>query len=326
LQQRVHSAVEVSRLKMDSVRDFYRGKTILITGGTGYMGKILVEKLLYSCSDVKEILVIVRPKKGQSIEERIKDFAKLPIFKRIVNEKREVLEKLTPIYGDVCEVNLGLSEADFQRVICETNIIFHLAATVRFDNPLKVAIHVNLRGTFNLMEVARQMKNLVVFIYTSTAFACCDQDVLQEEVYEWNGANPMGLLAAEEWMSEEAMNELSKILVKPHPNTYSFTKRLTEIMLRDEYPKLPVVIVRPSIVTSTWRDPVPGFVDNLNGAMGVMVGAGKGVICSMLCDGSLSAEVIPVDFATNGFIIIACKFATLKERLSINLRASKCVN
>lgn len=53
-----------------------------------------------------------------------------------------------------------------------------------------------------------------------------------------------------------------------------------------------------------YSEPVPGWVDNLNGPVGLMLGAGKGVIRTMLCDGSLYAQVIPVDTAINAIIAI----------------------
>lgn len=59
--------------------DYYAGKTIFITGGSGFMGKVLVEKLLYSCPDVKELMVLMRPKRGKSGSQRVNDFAKLPV-------------------------------------------------------------------------------------------------------------------------------------------------------------------------------------------------------------------------------------------------------
>lgn len=49
---------------------------------------------------------------------------------------------------------------------------------------------------------------------------------------------------------------------------------------------------------------MPGWVDNLNGPVGVMLGAGKGVIRTMLCNGSLVAQVTPVDIAINAIIAI----------------------
>lgn len=50
---------------------FYAGRSIFITGGTGFMGKVLIEKLLRSCPDVGKIFVLIRPKKGQSINDRL---------------------------------------------------------------------------------------------------------------------------------------------------------------------------------------------------------------------------------------------------------------
>lgn len=43
------------------------------------MGKVLLEKLLYSCSDLKELIVLMRPKRGKTATQRVEDFAKLPV-------------------------------------------------------------------------------------------------------------------------------------------------------------------------------------------------------------------------------------------------------
>lgn len=44
-------------------------------------------------------------------------------------------------------------------------------------------------------------------------------------------------------------------------------------------------------MTPAFAEPLPGWVDNLNGPVGIMIGAGKGVIRSMLCNGDYKAEV-----------------------------------
>lgn len=41
------------------------------------MGKVLIEKLLYSCSDVKQLIVLMRPKRGKNARQRVDDFLKL---------------------------------------------------------------------------------------------------------------------------------------------------------------------------------------------------------------------------------------------------------
>ena len=58
---------------------------------------------------------------------------------------------------------------------------------------------------------------------------------------------------------------------------------------------------------------MPGWVDNLNGPVGIMIAGGKGVIRSMLCNADYRAEVIPVDFAINGLITIPYVEALRRE-------------
>lgn len=55
------------------VNDFYNGKNIFLTGGTGFLGICFVEKLLRSCPDVKNIYLLIRPKKGKQINERLEE-------------------------------------------------------------------------------------------------------------------------------------------------------------------------------------------------------------------------------------------------------------
>lgn len=63
----------------EGIANFYKDKTIFLTGGSGFMGKVLLEKLLYSCSDLKQIMILMRPKRGKSGAERVEDFKKSPV-------------------------------------------------------------------------------------------------------------------------------------------------------------------------------------------------------------------------------------------------------
>lgn len=38
--------------------------------------------------------------------------------------------------------------------------------------------------------------------------------------------------------------------------------------------RLPVIIVRPSIIGAMWRDPLPGWTDNYNGPTGIFAAVG----------------------------------------------------
>ena len=65
-------------------------------------------------------------------------------------------------------------------------------------------------------------------------------------------------------------------------------------------------------MTPTYQDPIPGWVDTLNGPVGILVGGGKGVIRSMMCYPDSIAEVIPADVAINGLITITWRVGTEK--------------
>lgn len=67
-------------------------------------------------------------------------------------------------------------------------------------------------------------------------------------------------------------------------------------------------------VTPAVAEPLPGWVDNMNGPTGVLIGAGKGVIRSMICNGELKSEVVPVDIAINGLILIPYHNSRVKDK------------
>ena len=65
---------------MAGVVKFFEGQNIFVTGGSGFLGKVLLEKLLRSCPDVGNIFMLVRPKKGKDPIERVKNITSLPVI------------------------------------------------------------------------------------------------------------------------------------------------------------------------------------------------------------------------------------------------------
>ena len=61
----------------------------------------------------------------------------------------------------------------------------------------------------------------------------------------------------------------TKEIIGERPNTYTFTKAIAEQLVNREREHLPISVVRPSIVTGSVKEPIPGWVDNLNGPAGV---------------------------------------------------------
>lgn len=80
------------------------------------------------------------------------------------------------------------------------------------------------------------------------------------------------------------------------------------------------------LVTAAWREPIAGWVDNLNGPTGLMVGAGKGVIRTMHCNPDLIAEIVPVDVAINALIIVGKELGMShksKEPMVVNISSGQ---
>ena len=59
---------------------FYKHKTIFITGATGFLGKVLIEKLLRTCYDLDKIYVLIRSKKGHSASHRLNELLNCPVL------------------------------------------------------------------------------------------------------------------------------------------------------------------------------------------------------------------------------------------------------
>ena len=58
-------------------------------------------------------------------------------FSFLLNEDDPVKKKVIPVEGDITKLRLGFSEDDRQSIINEVSVVFHCAASIRFDAPLK---------------------------------------------------------------------------------------------------------------------------------------------------------------------------------------------
>lgn len=69
------------------------------------------------------------------------------------------------IPGNIMELDLGLSPENRKMLAEEVEVIYHLAAAIRFDEPLKSAVLLNVRGTKLMLEFAKEFKQLKVSSY-----------------------------------------------------------------------------------------------------------------------------------------------------------------
>jgi hypothetical protein len=65
-------------IAMSSIQDFYRDQTIFLTGATGFLGKLILEKLLRTCA-VQKVYILVRPKHDKTLQQRFHSIFDSPV-------------------------------------------------------------------------------------------------------------------------------------------------------------------------------------------------------------------------------------------------------
>lgn len=284
--------------QQSNIVKFYQNRSVLITGGSGFIGKVLIEKLLRTCPEIRSIFVLIRPKWNKQPQERLQELLKVPLFDVVRELDSSLLKKVIVVEGDVERTNLGLSDRNLLRIMNEVSVIYHSAATVKFDEPLKQSIAINMAGTKNMIELCRKIPQLAALVHISTAYANCDHVEVDEHIYPVE-LDPERLIELAKWLDQPTLQELKFKLLREKPNTYTYTKSLAEWLLLKCARDLPVVICRPSIVCASWREPFAGWVDNVNGPTGVILGTGKGLIRSMMAEKKFIADWVPVDTVIN---------------------------
>lgn len=85
------------------------------------------------------------------------------------------------VEGDVGVLGLGFSPETLEQ-LQDVSVIFHSAASVRFDDILKSAIILNTRGTHEVIKFGTTLKNLATFVHISTTYCYPDQRYTDEKV------------------------------------------------------------------------------------------------------------------------------------------------
>ena len=149
-----------------SIQEYFNDKVVLVTGGTGLVGRILVEKVLRDLPQIRCLYVLVRPRtdrsgRAVSADERLhQEIFASSAFDRLrlrLGDDFEPLvrEKVEAVAGDLSEENLGLDDATRPRLQSEVQVIINCAAAVAFDGDLEIALDLNTMGPVRVLEFAR---------------------------------------------------------------------------------------------------------------------------------------------------------------------------
>ncbi|KAL1456888.1 hypothetical protein WDU94_001578, partial [Cyamophila willieti] len=288
------------------------GKNVLITGASGFIGTILLEKLLRS-TDVHKVYVLFRGKRNQGLDERLREYFAEEVFDRLRKERGTFHHRVVILNGDLQEDELGLDEETRELLMEEINVVFHVAATVKFDEHLRLAYAINCKGTETLLKMGEDMKHLESFVYVSTAYSNCHRDSIDEQFYE-PLYNPSELKQILDSCTDLELTILNETIIQPMPNTYTLTKNTNEFMCKQRMDKLPLTIVRPSVVMPTVDEPVPYWSKGMTGLTAMYVAVGLGIMRSVYQNTENVIDIVPGDYVINIIIGSGWAIGTRKQR------------
>ncbi|XP_050079843.1 fatty acyl-CoA reductase wat-like [Anopheles maculipalpis] len=291
----------------NDVREFYQDSTIMLTGGTGFIGKVLLEKLL-RCFEVKTVFLLIRERRNKTAAERLEEVFEDVIFDTIKaspNGGKTLLAKVVPIEVNF-QSDVVISPADHHRLLAaQVEIVFNVMASVKFNEDIETAIDTNVLSSRKLFLLAQQLPHIRSIIHVSTFYSNCHRSHIEERIYEdlpFGGfENILGLFRH---LTPEEKDRLKPIILGPMPNSYTFSKRCAEVMIQQQFGQLPIAIFRPPIVTSAYREPTPGWVNNFNGPAGMVVPVIRGQIywCYGMADATV--HMVPVDYCVNALLAV----------------------
>lgn len=234
---------------------FERGGTYFVTGYPGFIGKRLVEHIAKQDPEGKIYLLVQQKfaKDARKYVDRLHGGARVEI-----------------LFGDIVDMHLGLSGEEYNRICEEVTYLFHLAAIFYLGVPRDVAWRVNVDGTRNVLELARDCKNLRRFNHFSTCYVSGDR---------------VGVIAEDELDQGQAFR-----------NAYEETKFQAEKLVIKAAETLPVTIYRPSTVVGDSRT---GEIDRFEGPyyLGILlVTSPLAVPLPLPGNGVAPLNVVPVDY------------------------------
>uniref|UniRef100_A0A182LV03 Fatty acyl-CoA reductase n=1 Tax=Anopheles culicifacies TaxID=139723 RepID=A0A182LV03_9DIPT len=206
----------------------------------------LIYKLLTSCPGIENIFLLVRSKRGKDIFSRVEEIFDDAMFDKMKQACPKYDHKIRAVAGDCMQPGLGISSSDREVLTENVNIVFHLAATVRFDEKMKTAMQINVKACRDVLDLCHDMKHLKSVIYVSTAYTQCPQNVVDERFYD-PPIESEKMIHLADCVTDGMIEKITPVLLDKWPNTYTFTKAIAEDVVRKNSRGMPVGMFRPGI-------------------------------------------------------------------------------
>ncbi|RID47299.1 hypothetical protein BRARA_I03901 [Brassica rapa] len=261
---------------------FLQGKSYLITGATGFLAKVLIEKLVRASPETGKIFFLMKTEDQESANKRLYDeIISSDLFRLIKQTHGSSYEafmksKLIPVVGDIGEDNLGIKSQMACNIRDKIDVIISCAGRTTFDDRYDSALNVNALGPGRLLSFGKGCKKLKLFLHISTAYVTGNEEgtiletplCIGENITSHLNIETKMKLASEalrKFYGREEIKKLKELGMERAQyygweNTCTFTKAMGECVIHNQRGDLPVLIIRPSVIESSYTEPFPGWL------------------------------------------------------------------
>ena len=206
------------------------------------------------------------------------------------------MDKIECVTGEVTEKNFGLSSEAFTLLAGRVDVVIHAAACVEFRDQLQRALRINALSSLNIADLIKAAGNIPL-VHVSTCYAHgfnkgdCHEDVIvptgrgfqknSKGYYDVRGLieklqKKISKIESTSASPDSCASRLVELGIRESHrhgwnDTYSFTKWLGEQVIADALQGSTLTILRPAIIESTYREPVPGWVEGVKVADAIIL-------------------------------------------------------
>jgi thioester reductase-like protein len=186
-------------------------------------------------------------------------------------------ERTTIVVGDVAWMDLGLSGREYLELADRVHTIHHCAAVTYSGAPFEMAERVNVGGTFEVLEFARQAKGLRQLVHWSTLMATGDEGgVVREDA-----------------------------LIAPRSNPLAQTRFRAERLIAKARAELPITVLRPAMLVGDSRTGRLARIEGAHLLISALLNAPRDLPILRPTNGDALLQVVPIDYAVDAGLAIA---------------------
>ena len=148
-----------------------------VTGGTGFIGRHLVERLL---DREGEIYLLGRPTSAEKMDALVERWA----TERAAQDADAVRDRIKRVDGDLTQPRLGVSQQDLFKVRGNVDHFFHLAAVYDMTADEETNMRSNVDGTRHAVELANAIEAGTFHQTSSIAVAGMYKGMFREDYFD----------------------------------------------------------------------------------------------------------------------------------------------